>query len=140
MHPDEVKMALERIMARNEVDAVVIDMERAEDIAAWFEDECGVLVIDRPQGNANAVEDYDAFMEGLRNGTLRHTGHHELHSHVMNAIARAMPGDKRRFDRPSQSRAKKRQNQRVIDGLTAAAMVNHYAAEFHGGEPLVAWG
>lgn len=140
MSPDVVRLAFERIMSIYTIDAAVIDMERAEDIASWLQDDCAVEVIDRSQGNASAVEDYDAFMNGLRNGTLKHTGDPEFRKHVMNAIARNMPGDKRRFDRPSQSRAKKRQTQRVIDGLTAAAMVNQYAADYvGGGEPLVAW-
>jgi len=140
MHPDEVKQAFYEIHETNTIDAAVMDMERAEDIAAWLEDELDIMVIDRPQGNANAIEDYDAFMQALRNGTLKHTGDRGLRNHVMNAIVRSMPADKKRFDRPSQSRAKKRQNVRVIDALTAAAMVNHYAASSAGmGEPLVAW-
>jgi len=140
MHPDEVKQAFYEMHAENTIDAAVMDMERAEDIAAWLEDELDIMVIDRPQGNANAIEDYDAFMQALRNGTLKHTGDRGLRNHVMNAIVRSMPADKKRFDRPSQSRAKKRQNVRVIDALTAAAMVNHYAASSAGmGEPLVAW-
>jgi phage terminase large subunit-like protein len=139
LHPDEVKVALEHYIDNYYVDSVVMDMERAEDIAAWLEDEHNVGVIDRPQGNANAVQDYDAFMAALRNGTLRHTDHRGLHNHVMNAIVRMMPGGKYRFDRPSQSRAKKRQNVRVIDALTAAAMVNHYQGGAFSGEPLVAW-
>jgi phage terminase large subunit-like protein len=140
MHPDEAKRAFEDLHTRNPIDAAVMDLERAEDIAAWLEDEMGITVVDRPQGNANAVEDYDAFMRDLRNGTLRHTGDPGLRQHVMNAIARSMPGDKKRFDRPSQSRARRRQVVRVIDGLTAAAMVNQYASSFtDAGEPLIAW-
>jgi phage terminase large subunit-like protein len=139
MHPDEVKEAFEMLISTNPIDAAVMDMERAEDIAAWLEDEHDIMVIDRPQGNANAVEDYDAFLNALRNGTLKHTGDRGLRNHVMNAIARRMPGDKKRFDRPSQSRARKRQNVRVIDALTAAAMVNHYADSGSVSEPMVAW-
>ena len=61
----------------------------------------------------------------MRDGTLRHTGHRELRRHVLNAIARSLPGDQRRFDRPSTSRNTKagRQERRVIDCLTAASMV-----------------
>lgn len=140
LHPDEVKLAFERIMETWVVDAAVMDMERAEDIAAWLEDECGITVVDREQGNAAAAEDYEAFMEGLRNGTLKHNGSYILRAHVMNAISRALPSNKRRFDRPSQSRARRKQDLRVIDGLTAAAMVNRYVNEFAGEtEPLVAW-
>lgn len=136
---DDVKNAFEALFVLNPIDAAVMDIERAEDVAQWMEDEYDVTVIDRPQGNANAVEDYDAFMEALRNGTLKHTADNELRQHVMNAIARSMPGDKKRFDRPSQSRAKRKQNVRVIDALTAAGMVNQYLSEFVGGDPLVAW-
>jgi hypothetical protein len=65
-------------------------------------------------------------MRGLRDGTIRHTGHNGLRAHAMHAIARALPGDKRRFDRPSQSRASKKQEERVIDALAAASMVHSY--------------
>jgi phage terminase large subunit-like protein len=140
MHPDEPKAAIEELNRINPIDAAVIDLERAEDIATWMEDEMGINVIDRPQGNANAVLDYDAFMKALRNGTLKHTGDDGLRRHVMNAIARQMPGDKKRFDRVSQSRSKKRQQVRVIDALTAAAMVNQYVDEYvDTGQPMVAW-
>lgn len=141
IHPDTVKVAFESFMTDWVVDAVVMDMQRAEDIAAWLEDDCNVVVIDRGQGNSDAGEDYEAWMRGMRNGTLRHNGHSGLRSHVMNAIARALPGNKRRFDRPSQSRAKRKQDRRVIDCLTAAAMVNQYAETMEPGDatPLVAW-
>ena len=63
-------------------------------------------------------------MEGLRNGTVRHTGDDGLRAHVLNAIARRLPGGDYRFDRPSQVRGNARaQDKRVIDALTAAAMV-----------------
>jgi hypothetical protein len=83
-----------------------------------------VTVIDRGQGNKDAVADYDAFMEGPRNGTLKHTGCPDLRSHVLHAIARRLPGGDHRFDRPSTVRQNARaQDRRVIDALTAAAMV-----------------
>lgn len=126
LHPDAVKAAVQRIHKRNPIDVAVMDMERAEDIAAWLEDELGITVIDRPQGNANAAADYEDFMQMLRNGLMRHTGNPTLRAHVMHAIARDLPGDKRRFDRPSSSRGRRKQQQRVIDCLTAAAMVNNY--------------
>jgi hypothetical protein len=63
-------------------------------------------------------------MDGLRNGTVKHTGDPGLRSHVLHAIARRLPGGDRRFDRPAQSRrAVGEQDRRVIDALTAAAMV-----------------
>jgi phage terminase large subunit-like protein len=141
MHPDMVKRAFELLNERNPIDAVVIDMERAEDVSAWLEDELAVTVIDRGQSNLAHAEDYENFMSGLRNGTLRHTGDPGLRRHVMHAIARTLPGGRRRFDRPSQSRAKRRQDERVIDALTAAGMVNTFALDTHRDiEPMVAWG
>ncbi|HLF06398.1 MAG TPA: hypothetical protein VI893_04390, partial [Thermoplasmata archaeon] len=57
----------------------------------------------------------------------------EFRRHVLNAIARRLPGEEMRFDRPSQSRNVRsgRQERRVIDALTAAAMVHNEVA---GGE------
>lgn len=130
LHPDKVKRAFEGLNDVNPIDAVVIDMERAEDIASWLEDEMGLMVIDRPQGNDNACQDYDALVKLMRNGTLRHVRDPGLRKHVMNAIVRTLTGDRKRFDRPSQSRAKKKQTRRVIDALTALGMVAHFAGEF----------
>jgi phage terminase large subunit-like protein len=123
MHPDVPKRAFEVLHERNPVDEVVMDMGRAEDVAAWLEDELGVTVIDRGQSNVHHCEDYEAFMAGLRNGTLRHTGDPGLRRHVMNAVARLLPGGRRRFDRPTSARTAAKQDERVIDALTAAAMV-----------------
>ena len=81
-------------------------------------------------------------MKGLRTGKLWHTGDLGLRRHAMNAIARTLPGDKRRFDRPSQSRARRRQTVRVIDALTASAMVVHTITTLEAeepNEPLAAW-
>jgi hypothetical protein len=59
-----------------------------------------------------------------------------LREHIMNAIARKLPGDNYRFDRQTPSRAEAEQDHRVIDGLTAAAMVNRTAAaSAEGGTP-----
>jgi hypothetical protein len=95
-------------------------------------------VIDRTQSNKHAAEDYDAFMEALRGGAnadekvrerwLRHSGDPDLNEHVLNAIARKLPGDRYRFDRPTPSRNEADQDTRVVDGLQAAAMVNRTAA------------
>jgi phage terminase large subunit-like protein len=124
MHPDVVKDALLALGDEYRIETVVMDMSRAEDIAAWVEDELGVTVIDRDQANKAAVADYEAFMDGLRNGTVRHTGDRELRRHVLNATARRLPGGDYRFDRPTTTRGNaKAQDRRVIDGLTAAAMV-----------------
>jgi hypothetical protein len=124
MHPDEIKDAVLELHTAYSLRTVVMDMERAADIASWIEDELGITVIDRGQSNKLACADYEAFMDGLRNGTLKHTGDAGLRSHVLHAIARRLPGGDHRFDRPSSVRQNVRaQDRRVIDALTAAAMV-----------------
>jgi hypothetical protein len=124
MHPDVIKQAVLDLGQDYRVDTVVMDMERASDIAHWIEDELGVTVIDRNQGNKFAVADYNAFTDGLRNGTVKHTGDPGLRAHVLHAIARKLPGGDYRFDRHSTVRQNARaQDRRVIDALTAAAMV-----------------
>lgn len=124
---EEVHEAYRLIHARNPIHTVVMDTTKAQDTAQWLRDELGCEVIDRGQTNALAAEDYERFTEGLRSRALRHTGSVVLRQHVMNAIARKLPGDKYRFDRPSPSRATVLQDTRVIDALTAASMV-HTAA------------
>ena len=59
-------------------------------------------------------------------GWLRHTGDKTLTRHVLNAIARPATYGDLRFDRPSESRTtgQEKQRRRVIDRLTAAAMVH----------------
>lgn len=129
LHPDEIKEAFIRLSGDYRIDTVVMDMHRAEDIAAWVEDTLGITVIDHAQGQVRThVNDYEAFVEGLRNGTLKHTGDPDLRAHVLNAIARRLPGGDYRFDRPSAVRGNARaQDKRVIDGLTAAAMVVEFS-------------
>lgn len=145
LHPDRVKEAFDALNARTPIDTVVMDMERAEDIAAWLEDDMGFQVVDRSQSNDAQVEDYDNFMQGIRNGmgglkhsetskrkhgfTLKHSGCPDLKQHAMNAVARRLPSGKKRFDRPSHSRAKSKQDVRVIDALTAAGMVVTHAVQ-----------
>ena len=50
LHPDEIKDALLELAADYQLETVVMDMHRAEDIAAWVEDTLGVTVIDHAQG------------------------------------------------------------------------------------------
>lgn len=129
LHPDTVKDAFLEMTNRFKVRTVVMDMHRAEDIAAWVEDTLGITVIDHAQGQTKThVSDYEAFTEGLRNGSVRHTGDEGLRAHVLNAIARRLPGGDYRFDRPSTVRGNARaQDRRVIDALTAAAMVVEFS-------------
>lgn len=136
LHPDEAKDALLRLNERHRIDTVVMDMHAAQDIAAWIEDTMQVRVIDHAHQHVRThVQDYAAFTEALRNGTLKHTGDYGLRAHVLNAIARRLPGGDYRFDRPSSVRGNaKAQDTRVIDALTAAAS----AVEFSNrAEPVV---
>lgn len=111
-----------------QIGTVVMDLSKAEDIAAWIEDELGVSIEDHGQGNQFKVREFDAFMDGLRNGTLKHTGDQGLRTHVLNAIARRLPGGDYRFDRPSTVRQNARaQDRRVIDALTGASMVVEFS-------------
>jgi hypothetical protein len=124
IHPDEIKHEFVELTAGFELQTVVMDTSKAEDLASWIEDEMGVTVVDRQQTNKMACEDYEAVMEGLRNGTLKHVADLGLKSHALNAIARRLPGGDRRFDRPTPSRRSVvAQDRRVIDALTAAGMV-----------------
>jgi phage terminase large subunit-like protein len=128
LHPDQVKRPLVEIHERNPVRLVVMDMKAAEDIAAWIEDELGCRVVDRTQGNAMQVVDYDRFMAALRNGWLHHSGDPGLSRHALNAIARVLPQGDTRFDRPHASRFGS-QRGREIDALVAAAMVHTVACK-----------
>jgi hypothetical protein len=128
LHPDQVKNALLGIRRRNPVDLVVMDSRAAEDVGAWIQDEFGCPVVDRTQGNAMQVVDYDRFMAALRNGWLRHSGDPGLSRHALNAIARVLPQGDVRFDRPHTSRFGQ-QRGREIDALVAAAMVHTVACD-----------
>lgn len=132
LHPDKVKAALREIHTRNPIDVVVMDVSRAEDLAAWIVDELGVTVVERAQQNPDHADDYDALMGALRNGWLKHTGDEGLTSHALNAVARELPGGRIRFERPQSGRLAN-QARRVIDALTAAGMVHRWATE----EPVV---
>jgi phage terminase large subunit-like protein len=132
LDPEDVKIALEHFCDTYVVNTVVMDMHQGADIAHWLEREKGVTVVAWAQGNMQAAEDYEEFMKALRSvepgERLCHNGNHELRKHVMNAIARSLPADKRRFDRPSQARGRRKQETRVIDCLMAASWVNSFVA------------
>jgi phage terminase large subunit-like protein len=143
LDPEKVEAALHDIHARNPIHTVVMDTSRAEQLGSWIESTFGATVIDRQQTNVAAVADYDAFMEGLRNGWLKHAGDAGLTTHALNAIARILPFGDARFDRPHQSRLGPEQERRVIDALTAASMVHATAVTMpivEDLEPLAAWG
>ena len=120
---DDVHEAFEWFFDRWAVTEVIIDIQRAQDVAQWVEKEHGVPVIAWNVGNAQKAADFECWMEGLRSGTLRHNGSSVLRRHVMHAVAKRLPGDKKRFDRPLSSRGRRKQDERVIDALDAASSV-----------------
>jgi hypothetical protein len=134
---DEVKRALEAEALRGPIVGVVMDVTRAQDIAQWIEDELGIEVISRGQGNDAHCLGYERFMAGLRTGTLKHVGDPRLTRHALNAVARVLSGEKTRFDRPVRARYRRSEaddTQRThwIDALVAAEMVHTTAtADFY---------
>lgn len=151
LDPQEVWDALVEINERNPIAYIAADKTKAQDTLMRAEREFDCEVFDVDQGTINQAEEYERFMEGLRGGGsadeqrepwLRHTGCPGLRRHVMNAIARKLPGDRYAFDRPAVSRQASKQDRRVIDALKAASMVNNVAVAENGGatgEPLVAF-
>jgi phage terminase large subunit-like protein len=130
LDPAKIEQALLSIHERNPIHTVVMDTNRAEQLAAWIESEIGATVIDRSQANTYAAHDYEKFMEALRNGWLRHSGDAGLTRHAMNAVARLLSPTSTRFDRPAQERRdKSEQERRVIDALVAASMVHTVASQ-----------
>lgn len=124
LRPELVKAAFERIHDRNPIRRVVLDPDRASEIAVWLEDDLGVEVVEYLQSTAPMVLAYERFMEGVRNRRIQHPKDPDFNEHVLNAIARTLPDGRHRFDRPSHSRAQSGQRRRVIDALIAAAMVH----------------
>jgi phage terminase large subunit-like protein len=128
LDPHAVERALTELNARNPIHTVVMDPSRAEQLAAWIYETFGSTVIERGQSAPLAVVDYDRFMEGLRAGTLHHSGDAALTEHALNAIARVDRFGAARFDRSTPTRnVASEQSRRVIDALTAAAMVHAQA-------------
>jgi phage terminase large subunit-like protein len=137
-----VKRAFTDIHERTPIDTVVMDTSDGQEIVEWLENELRVRVIDRQQGNAYAVDEYNSFMKGLREKHIWHVDDPEARRHVLNANGRILPYGDTRFDRPVQSRRSlAQQDRRVIDWLKAGSMV-HASAEIElvgGSEPLVAF-
>ena len=129
-HPNEIKRAyLDEASAGRHVTTIVMDMNRAEDLAAWFSDDLGLVVIDRAQTPKPQAEDYERFMEGLRQGWIRHSGDVGLRRHALNAVTKLLPGGGAKFGRSSETRIGGDQDARVIDALVAAAMVHSVWSE-----------
>ncbi len=124
LDPSYVERAILEFRERYRIDTVVMDTSKAEQLASWIETELDCMVVDRQQTNTMACIDYARFMEALRSGWLRHGDDPGLKSHALNAVAKVLPGGDARFDRVATNRRSPDQNRRVIDALTAAAMVH----------------
>jgi phage terminase large subunit-like protein len=129
LDPTEVKNAIRDLCGRYRVSTMVMDSSRAEDIAGWAADELGLQIVYRSQTMKPQGEDYDRFMEALREGWLFHSGDEGLRRHAYNAIARLLDGGGARFGRTSEVRNSGNNQARVIDALVAAAMVHSFAVE-----------
>jgi phage terminase large subunit-like protein len=122
---EEVKSAFVEINDVYPIEMIVADRSKAEDLLQWAEKKFGCIVIDREQTNDWATRDYDAFMEGIRERWIFHTGDRTFRRHALDAIRSRLSGDRYRFDRPrTQRKSVSRQKRIVIDALTAAAMVH----------------
>ena len=130
LDPGLIERAIRDIHERNPIHTVVMDPSKAEQLGHWIEEEIGAVVIEHKQTNVTAVADYNAFMEGLRMGWLKHSGDVGLTSHALNAVAKVLPFGDTKFERPSQTRLGSEQDRRVIDALVAAAMVHQNAVSF----------
>jgi phage terminase large subunit-like protein len=137
LDPRKVEDALRRIHARNPIHTVVMDPTRAEQLGVWIERELGARVLERMQTPALMAVDYERFMEALRQRWLLHSGDPSLTSHALNAVAKLAPNGRTIFERPERSQSPQLQSRRVIDALTAAAMVHAVAtAELDAAPPM----
>jgi phage terminase large subunit-like protein len=125
-----VEQALLAIHARNPIHTIVMDTSFGANVLATFiAHNLGSDVVGRGQTMPQQVEEYERFMEGLREGWLHHSGDAGLTAHAMNAIARVNRLGATVFDRPAPSRttSSSEQDRRVVDALDAAAMVHAQA-------------
>lgn len=131
--PSVVRAAIRDLMGRYRVTTVVMDPDRAHDIAGWLSDELELDVVFRAQSAKPQAEDFERFMAALRNGWLRHGGDEGLRRHALNAVVRLLPDGGAKFARVSETRQGGNQDSRVIDALVAAAMVHSVRSEGNGG-------
>lgn len=135
LDPNRIKHALSELAARYRLTTVVMDSARAEDIAAWIQDELGVQVVYRAQTSKPQAEDFERFMSALREGWLYHCADEGLRRHALNAVTRLLPDGGSKFARISETRQGGNQDARVIDALVAAAMVHSHAVAEHEAPP-----
>ncbi len=123
--------AIRDMAARFDVRAVAMDTSFGGAVLGeWIEGELGIQVYEHSQRPAVQAEDYQRFTEALGLGWLKHCGDPGLTRHVLNAIAKTMPGGQTKFERPFRGQlAADQQKLRVIDALVAAAMAHTVAVE-----------
>lgn len=127
LNPRKVKDAFLRIHQRNPITRCVMDESLAAEIAAWLAEELGVDVVAHSQTDGPMALAAERFNEALREGWLKHPRDPEFTRHVLNATEKLLRNGQTKFERPSKSRDKSKQDQRVIDALDAAAMVHSVA-------------
>lgn len=137
LDPALIEQAVLRIHARNPIHTVVMDTTRAEQLARWIEEKTGAEMSERPQSTSYAVQEYEMFMEGLRERWLWHSGDEGLRRHVMNAVTKLLPNGDAKFERSSSSRERVDQDRLVIDALKAASMVHATAVRLGGPSDFV---
>jgi phage terminase large subunit-like protein len=142
MSPRVVEEAILRLHRRNPIRMLVMDMTDGAQLASWCSDELGIPVMDRAQTRSFQVMDYARFTEALREGWLRHTGDPGLTRHVLNAVAKVLPGGDIVFERPSSSRggSDRVQQSREVDALDAATMAHTFAAAELVAPAATGWG
>ena len=117
LSPDAAQAAFLEIHERNPVHTVVMDENAGgAQMADWIASALGARVIAHSQGHSAMALAYERWMEGLREEWIWHTGDTVFARHVLNAVARVLPGGQTRFDRPSRSRGGGGQDGRVWDG------------------------
>lgn len=128
--PEHVYAALEALHARHPIGRAVFDPSAGGNlIATWLQDNLHVEVVEHSQKPEAMSVASEKFLEGLRAGELFHIGDPDLTRHVLNGVAKEVPGGKVRFVRPHESRSSSSLNPlREIDALIAATMVYNVAS------------
>ena len=72
--PTRSNELLAGIHERNPIEKVCMDPSDGRDIAMWLEDELGCLVVENVAADPAEGQELQRFMEGLRGGTLKHSG------------------------------------------------------------------
>lgn len=137
--PEKVQAAILLVHEANPIHTIVMDENAGgAQLVGWIESEIGAQVITHSQAHTAMCLAYERWMEAMRLGWHVYPDHAEFKQHAMNAVARLLPGDQTRFDRPAgarNTRTKTTQDRRVWDALTAASMVHSVAVGELDAEP-----